>query len=150
MRIWVDADACPRAIKEIILRAAERRALETTLVANQALSVPPSPYVRAVRVPGGFDEADKHIEASVEAGDLVITADIPLAAAVVAKGALAINPRGTLYDKENIGERLALRDMMDELRSSRLIRGGPAPLDQKDKQAFANQLDRVLARVAQA
>lgn len=150
MRIWVDADACPRAIKEIILRAAERRALETTLVANQALSVPPSPYVRAVRVPGGFDEADKHIEASVEAGDLVITADIPLAAAVVAKGALAINPRGALYDKENIGERLALRDMMDELRSSRLIRGGPAPLDQKDKQAFANQLDRVLARVAQA
>ena len=150
MRIWVDADACPRAIKEIILRAAERRALETTLVANQALSVPPSPYVRAVRVPGGFDEADKHIEASVEAGDLVITADIPLAAAVVAKGALAINPRGMLYDKENIGERLALRDMMDELRSSRLIRGGPAPLDQKDKQAFANQLDRVLARVAQA
>lgn len=150
MRIWVDADACPRAIKEIILRAAERRALETTLVANQALSVPPSPYVRAVRVPGGFDEADKHIEALVEAGDLVITADIPLAAAVVAKGALAINPRGTLYDKENIGERLALRDMMDELRSSRLIRGGPAPLDQKDKQAFANQLDRVLARVAQA
>ena len=150
MRIWVDADACPRAIKEIILRAAERRALETTLVANQSLSVPPSPYVRAVRVPGGFDEADKHIEASVEAGDLVITADIPLAAAVVAKGALAINPRGMLYDKENIGERLALRDMMDELRSSRLIRGGPAPLDQKDKQAFANQLDRVLARVAQA
>lgn len=150
MRIWVDADACPRAIKEIILRAAERRALETTLVANQSLSVPPSPYVRAVRVPGGFDEADKHIEASVEAGDLVITADIPLAAAVVAKGALAINPRGALYDKENIGERLALRDMMDELRSSRLIRGGPAPLDQKDKQAFANQLDRVLARVAQA
>ena len=150
MRIWVDADACPRAIKEIILRAAERRALETTLVANQALSVPPSPYVRAVRVPGGFDEADKHIEALVEAGDLVITADIPLAAAVVAKGALAINPRGALYDKENIGERLALRDMMDELRSSRLIRGGPAPLDQKDKQAFANQLDRVLARVAQA
>ena len=150
MRIWVDADACPRAIKEIILRAAERRALETTLVANQALSVPPSPYVRAVRVPGGFDEADKHIEASVEAGDLVITADIPLAAAVVAKGALAINPRGALYDKENIGERLALRDMMDELRSSRLICGGPAPLDQKDKQAFANQLDRVLARVAQA
>ena len=150
MRIWVDADACPRAIKEIILRAAERRALETTLVANQALSVPPSPYVRAVRVPGGFDEADKHIEALVEAGDLVITADIPLAAAVVAKGALAINPRGMLYDKENIGERLALRDMMDELRSSRLIRGGPAPLDQKDKQAFANQLDRVLARVAQA
>ena len=150
MRIWVDADACPRAIKEIILRAAERRALETTLVANQSLSVPPSPYVRAVRVPGGFDEADKHIEASVQAGDVVITADIPLAAAVVAKGALAINPRGTLYDKENIGERLALRDMMDELRSSRLIRGGPPPLDQKDKQAFANQLDRVLARVAQA
>ncbi|MCC6709638.1 MAG: YaiI/YqxD family protein [Gammaproteobacteria bacterium] len=149
MHIWVDADACPRMIRDIILRAAERRAIATTLVANQALSLPPSPYVRSVRVPGGFDEADKHIENSVAPGDLVITADIPLAAGVIAKGALALNPRGTLYSKENIGERLAVRDMLDELRSTRQVRGGPPPLGAQDKQAFANQFDRLLARAGQ-
>ena len=149
MQIWVDADACPRLIKDIILRAAERRAIATTLVANQSLNLPPSPHVRAVRVPGGFDEADKHIENSVAPGDLVITADIPLAAAVIAKGALALNPRGTLYTTENIGERLAVRDMLDELRASRLVRGGPPPLDHKDRLAFANQFDRLLARTVQ-
>lgn len=150
MQIWVDADACPRMIRDIILRAAERRAIATTLVANASLNLPPSPHVRAVRVPGGFDEADKYIENAVAAGDLVITADIPLAAGVIARGALALNPRGTLYTTENIGERLAVRDMLDELRSSRLVRGGPPPLDQKDRQAFANQFDRLLARAAQA
>ena len=146
MQIWVDADACPRMIRDIILRAAERRGIPTTLVANQSLNLPPSPHVHAVRVPGGFDEADKHIENAVVPGDVVITADIPLAAAVIARGALALNPRGTLYTSENIGERLAVRDMLDELRSSRLVRGGPPPLDQKDRQAFANQFDRLLAR----
>ena len=149
MRIWVDADACPRMIRDIILRAAERRAITTTLVANQGLALAPSPVVRSVRVPGGFDEADKYIENAVEPGDLVITADIPLAAGVIAKGALALNPRGTLYTRENIGERLAVRDMLDELRSSRLVRDEPPPLDQKDRQAFANQFDRLLARAAQ-
>lgn len=146
MRIWVDADACPRMIRDIVLRAAERRAIATTLVANASLSVAPSPHVRAVRVPGGFDEADKYIENSVASGDLVITADIPLAAGVIAKGALALNPRGTLYTRDNIGERLAVRDMLEELRSARQVRGGPPPLDQKDRQAFANQFDRLLAR----
>jgi uncharacterized protein YaiI (UPF0178 family) len=150
MHIWVDADACPRVIRDIIFRAAERRAIATTLVANQSLSLPPSAHVRSVRVPGGFDEADKLIENSVAPGDIVITADIPLAAGVIAKGALALNPRGTLYTKDNIGERLAVRDMLDELRSSRLVRGGPPPLDQKDRQAFANQFDKLLARAAQA
>ena len=146
MQIWIDADACPRVIKDIVLRAAERRGIATTLVANQSLSLPPSAYVRGVRVPGGFDEADNHIENAVVPGDLVITADIPLAAAVLARGALALNPRGTLYTTENIGERLALRDMLDELRAARLVRGGPPPLDHKDRQAFANQFDRLLAR----
>lgn len=146
MHIWVDADACPRMIRDIIFRAAERRAIATTLVANQALNLPPSAHVRSVRVPGGFDEADKHIENSVAPGDIVITADIPLAAGVIARGALALNPRGTLYSKDNIGERLAVRDMLDELRATRQVRGGPPPLDQKDKQAFANQFDRLLAR----
>ncbi len=149
MHIWVDADACPRLIRDIILRAAERRGITTTLVANQSLHLPPSPHVRGVRVPGGFDEADKHIENAVAPGDLVITADIPLAAAVIARGALALNPRGTLYTSENIGERLAVRDMLDELRSARLVRGGPPPLEQKDRQAFANQFDRLLARAVQ-
>ena len=137
-------------IKDIIVRAAERRAIATTLVANQSLHLSPSPQVHSVRVPGGFDEADKYIENAVAPGDLVITADIPLAAGVIAKGALALNPRGTLYTKDNIGERLAVRDMLDELRSSRLVRGGPPPLDQKDRQAFANQFDRLLTRAGES
>ena len=146
MRIWVDADACPVAIKEVLYRAAERVGVELTLVANQSLSVPPSRYIKALRVPGGFDVADRHISERVEAGDLVVTADIPLAADVVAKGALALNPRGQLYTEDNIRERLAMRDMMEELRSAGTVTGGPSALGKKDRQAFANQLDRLLAR----
>ena len=146
MHVWVDADACPRPITDILLRAAERRGLLLTLVANHSLSVPPLPNVRSVRVPAGFDAADQHIENAVAAGDLVITADIPLAAAVVAKGALALNPRGTLYTRTNIGECLALRDLQDELRSGGVVSGGPPAFHQRDRQAFAGQLDRLLTR----
>ena len=149
MRIWVDADACPRVIRDIVVRAAEKRSIEAVFVANQGVPLPPSPWLRAVRVPGGFDAADRHIEQGVASGDLVITADIPLASAVIARGALALNPRGTLYDQHNIGERLAVRDMLEELRDQRRVRGGPPPLDQKDRQAFANQFDRLLAKAAQ-
>lgn len=146
MHIWVDADACPRAIRDILLRAAERTGVDLTLVANQTVAMPPSPRVRHLRVPGGFDAADARIVAEVAAGDLVVTADIPLAAAVVARGARALNPRGELYTEANVGERLAVRDMMAELRDQRAIRGGPPALAARDKQAFANQLDRLLAQ----
>lgn len=145
MQLWVDADACPRAIKDILYRAAERLGIDLTLVANRALAVPPSAHIHSVRVAGGFDAADSHIESAVAPGDVVVTADIPLAAAIVAKGAVALNPRGTLYTADNIGECLAMRDMMDELRSSRAISGGPPVLNNRDRQAFANQLDRLLA-----
>jgi uncharacterized protein YaiI (UPF0178 family) len=147
MRIWVDADACPVVIKEIIFRAAERKQLQTTLVANQMLRVPSSRFIRAVQVPSGFDVADGHIVAQVETGDLVITADIPLAAAVIEKGALAINPRGELYSQANIRESLSMRDFMENLRSSGVQTGGPAAFSQADRQAFANQLDRLLAGI---
>lgn len=146
MHIWVDADACPRVVRDILFRAAERVGVEMTLVANQALTVPRSNLIKTLRVPGGFDAADDRIIAQVSAGDLVITADIPLAAAVVQRGAQALDPRGRLYTTENVGERLAMRDMMEELRSARMVRGGPPVLDQRDRQAFANQLDRLLAR----
>lgn len=145
MHIWVDADACPRAIRDILFRAAERRKLPLTLVANQKLPVPPSQFVSSVRVPGGFDEADRHIEQRAGDGDIVITADVPLAAAVVARGAVALSPRGALYTEENVRERLAMRDMMEELRDARKVSGGPPPLGPKDKQTFANALDRLLA-----
>ncbi len=147
MRIWVDADACPNAIKEILFRAAERVGVETTLVANHPVRVPPSRHIRAVQVPGGFDVADHRIAAEVEDGDLVVTADIPLAAEVVAKGAVALNPRGELYTEENVRERLAMRNLMDELRGAGQVTGGPAPMNKGDRQAFANQLDRLLARL---
>jgi len=146
VRIWVDADACPAVIKDILYRACERVRVELTLVANQPLRVPRSPLIRTVRVASGFDVADRHIAEHVAPGDLVITADIPLAAEVVAKGASALNPRGELYTEENIGERLAIRDMMDELRSSGAVGGGPPALSQRDRQVFANALDRLLAR----
>lgn len=145
MHIWVDADACPAPIKDILFRAAERVGVELTLVANHALRTPPSRHIRAVQVPGGFDVADRRILEQVQAGDLVITADIPLAAEVVAAGALALNPRGQLYTEANIRERLAMRDLMDTLRSAGEVTGGPAALSNKDRQAFANQLDRLLA-----
>lgn len=146
LRIWVDADACPVVIKEIIYRAAERLQIETILVANQMLRTPPSRFIRAQQVPGGFDVADNAIVAQSQPGDLIITADIPLAAAVLEKGGHALNPRGELYTPANIQERLTMRNFMDSLRSSGVETGGPAPLNQADRQAFANQLDRFLAR----
>ncbi len=146
MRIWVDADACPGVIKEILFRAADRVRVELTLVANHPMRTPRSPYVKSMLVGAGFDVADRRIAELVEEGDLVITADIPLAADVVGKGALALNPRGDLYDEESVGEALAMRNLMDELRSGGMVTGGPAPLGKTDRQAFANQLDRILAR----
>ncbi len=146
MHIWVDADACPFAIKEILFRAAERTQIPLTLVANQPLRTPRSRFVRAIQVPRGFDMADSRIANEVRPGDLVITADIPLAADVVDRGGHAVNPRGELYTQDNIRERLAMRNLMDGLRSAGVDTGGPPPLSQADRQAFANQLDRLLAR----
>ena len=144
-QIWVDADACPRVIKEILFRAAERVGVPVILVANQPLQVPRSRYVRCIQVAAGFDVADNHIVQQAEAGDLVITADIPLAAELVAKGCLALNPRGELYTEDNIRQRLNMRDFMDTLRSSGVDTGGSAPFSQAERMAFANQLDRLLA-----
>jgi len=145
MRIWVDADACPNAIKEILFRAAERARISLTLVANQPVRTPPSQYIKALQVPPGFDVADNKIVELTEAGDLVITADIPLAAGVIDKGGHALDPRGETYTKDNIKERLAMRKLMDELRSSGVDTGGPATFGNADRQAFANKLDRFLA-----
>lgn len=146
MKIWVDADACPRAIKDILFRAADRLGVALILVANQPLSAPRSPHIRSVQVSAGFDEADRYIADQSGPGDLVITADIPLAAEVVEKDCLALSPRGALFTPENIRERLNLRDFMDTLRGSGVDTGGPPPLGQADRMAFANQLDRLLAR----
>ena len=146
IQIWVDADACPKVIKEILFRAADRVGVPVILVANQALQVPRSRYIRSIQVGAGFDVADSHIVQQSEAGDLVITADIPLAAEVIAKGCLALNPRGDLYTEDNIRQRLNMRDFMDTLRSSGVDTGGPASFNHADRQAFANQLDRLLAR----
>ena len=146
MHIWVDADACPNLIKEILFRAAERVQVPLTLVANQYLRTPPSQLIRAVQVPAGFDVADNHIVQQAQPEDLVITADIPLAAEIVEKGALALNPRGELYTRENIQQRLTMRNFMDELRSSGVDTGGPSAMNAQDRQAFANQLDRILAQ----
>jgi uncharacterized protein YaiI (UPF0178 family) len=148
MKIWVDADACPGVIKEILYRAAERRGLALILVANQGLRVPVSPHIRVVQVAKGFDVADNHIVASVVPGDLVVTADIPLAAAVIDKQAHALNPRGELYSRDNIRQLLDMRNFMDALRSSGVDTGGPPAFSQSDRQAFANQLDRFLAGLA--
>jgi uncharacterized protein YaiI (UPF0178 family) len=145
-QIWVDADACPKVIKEILFRAADRVGVPVTLVANQPLQVPGSRYIRSIQVAAGFDVADNHIVKQAEAGDLVITADIPLAAEVIAKGCLALNPRGDLYTEDNIRQRLNMRDFMDTLRSSGVDTGGPASFSQADRLAFANQLDRLLAK----
>jgi uncharacterized protein YaiI (UPF0178 family) len=148
MRIWVDADACPVVIKEILYRAAKRTGTELTLVANQPLSVPPSSLIRTVQVGAGFDVADDEIVKRAEVGDLVITADIPLAAEIIEKGAHALNPRGELYTTENIKARLNMRDFMDTLRGSGIQTGGPKEFSQSDRQAFANALDRLLAKAA--
>jgi uncharacterized protein YaiI (UPF0178 family) len=144
MRIWVDADACPNVIKDILFRAAERARVTVTLVANQAIRTPPSQFIRALQVPAGFDVADDRIVELVEAGDLVITSDIPLAAGVIDKGGHALDPRGEAYTGDNIKERLAVRKLMDELRSSGVDTGGPASFSNADRQAFASKLDRFL------
>ncbi len=148
MQIWIDADACPKAIKDILFRAAERCQLTTTLVANQMLPVPPSRYIRMLRVGGGFDVADNEIIQRMASGDLIVTGDIPLAAEAIAKGGHVIDTRGEAYSRENIGERLAMRDFMDGLRASGVDTGGPAALSSRDIQNFANQLDRFLTRHA--
>ena len=142
MFIWVDADACPNVIKEVLYRAADRTATTVTFVANQFLRVPPSPYLRTLQVPAGFDVADNEIVRRCQPGDLVITADIPLAAEVMEKGAVALNPRGERYSEATIRERLTMRDFMDTMRASGVQTGGPPALNQRDRQAFANELDK--------
>jgi uncharacterized protein len=148
MQIWVDADACPKVIKEILFRAAEKRKIQLTLVANKLLYCPPSKHIRAIQVPAGFDVADNKIAELVGQGDLVITADIPLAADVIARGGHALNPRGEFYTRDTIRERLTMRNFMDNLRNSGVDTGGPPAISQRDRQAFANQLDKFLARHA--
>ena len=149
MQIWVDADACPIVIKEILFRAAERKNITVTLVANKQLRLPASRFIKSVRVAGGFDVADKYIVEHMLQEDLVITADIPLAAEVIEKGGHALNPRGTFYTRDNIKERLAMRDLMDELRGSGIQTGGPKALSHADRQSFANQLDRYLRKIVE-
>lgn len=146
MQIWVDADACPNVIKDILFRAARRTGIQLTLVSNQPLRVPPGRNIRNVQVPAGFDVADNWIVEQVQPGDLVITADIPLAAGAVEKNAYALNPRGEFYTAANIRQRLGIRNFMDQLRASGVDTGGPAAFNQRDRQTFANQLDRFLAR----
>lgn len=150
MKIWVDADACPVVIKEILFRAAERTGIEVILVANQPVRVPRSRFVRMIQVGAGFDVADNEIVRRLEPGDLVITADIPLAAEVIEKGGHALNPRGELYSTDTIKARLDVRDYMETLRASGVDTGGPATLNQRDRQAFGNQLDRFLQRHGKA
>ena len=146
LKIWVDADACPVVVKEILYRAAERTGIQITLVANQALRTPKSPHINTLQVPKGFDVADNEIVKRLVAGDLVITSDIPLAADVIEKGGVALSPRGELYSTENIRGRLNMRDFMDTLRASGIDTGGPPVLSQSDRQSFANHLDTLLTR----
>ncbi|WP_374627339.1 YaiI/YqxD family protein [Pandoraea sp.] len=146
MQVLVDADACPFVVKEILFRAAQRAQVRVTLVANQYLRTPPSPFIKAIQVPSGFDVADARIVELVESGDLVITADIPLAASVLDKEGQALDPRGNWFTRENIEERLSVRDVMDQLRIAGIDTGGPAPFSPRDGKAFAGQLDRFLAR----
>lgn len=146
MNIWVDADACPVVIKEILFRAAERTGLMLTLVANQAISIPASPNIKRIQVAAGFDIADNEIVARLDPGDLVITSDIPLAAEAIEKGGLALSPRGELYTKDNIGARLNIRDFMDTMRASGIDTGGPPPLSKNDRKTFADHLDRLLTK----
>jgi len=148
MKIWVDADACPVVIKDILFRAAERTGVQLTLVANQPVRIPPSRCIKFIQVASGFDVADNEIVKRLGAGDLVITADIPLAAEVVEKGAYALNPRGELYSADNIRARLNMRDFMDTLRASGIDTGGPPALSQGDRKSFANHLDKILTRHA--
>jgi uncharacterized protein YaiI (UPF0178 family) len=150
MQIWVDADACPVVIKEILFRAAERTGVRMTLVANKPLRLPSAANLRFLQVPPGFDAADKRIVELMEPDDLVVTADVPLAAAAIDKGGIALNPRGELYTKENVRERLSVRNFLDELRGSGVNTGGPPALSQRERQAFANQLDTWLTKRAKA
>lgn len=145
-KIWVDADACPRVIKDILYRAADRLQMPLVLVANQSLETPESRHIRSVQVAHGFDVADNYIVKQADPGDLVVTADIPLAADAIAKGCIALNPRGELYTEENIRQRLSMRDFLDTLRGSGVDTGGPAAFSHGDRQVFANQLDRLLSR----
>ena len=145
-RIWIDADACPRDVKDLVFRAGERLRLAIVVVANKAMHVPPSPLVHMVQVAGGPDVADDHIAQHAARGDLAITADIPLAARLVAKSVVVLNPRGEEYDAENIGERLSIRDFLSEARDNGVVTGGPRAYGPKDKQRFANALDRALQR----
>lgn len=145
MKLWVDADACPVVIRDILFKAAKRTGVQLTLVANKPIRVPPGPNIRMLQVAAGFDVADNEIARRVAAGDLVITGDIPLAAEVIEKGAHALNPRGELYSAENIRARLNMRDFMDTLRASGIDTGGQPALSQSDRQSFANHLDRLLA-----
>jgi uncharacterized protein YaiI (UPF0178 family) len=146
MTIWVDADACPTVIKEILYRAAERTQIPLILVANQSLTTPKSAFIKSIRVASGFDVADNYIVQQANEGDLIITADIPLAAEVLEKGAEALNPRGERYDRETIRQKLTMRDFMDEMRGSGIVSGGPPPLSQTDRREFANALDRYLSQ----
>lgn len=144
--IWVDADACPNVIKDILFRAAEREQVEVTLVANQWIRTPTSRFIRSIQVPGGFDVADDEIVRRVAPGDLVVTQDIPLAAFAIEKGALALHPRGEMYTRDTIAARLSMRNFMEELRGAGVDTGGPAAMHSRDRQAFANELDKWLAR----
>lgn len=146
MQIWVDADACPGVIKEILFRVADRLQMQVTLVANQLMRVPPSRFIRSVQVPRGFDVADAEIVRLLEPGDLVVTADIPLAADVLKKGGFALNPRGEFYSEANIAQHLSTRQFMEQLRESGIDTGGPAPFSQRDQQQFANALDKHLQK----
>lgn len=147
MHIWVDADACPKVVKEILFRVADRTKVQVTLVANQSLITPKSPFIKSIRVASGFDVADNYIMQEVQKDDLIITADIPLAAEVIEKGGHALNPRGELYSTETIKQKLVMRDLMDELRGSGAeTGGGPPPLNQRDRREFANQLDKFVAK----
>jgi len=146
MKIWVDADACPVVIKDILFRAAERTGVQLTLVANQPVRIPPSRYIKSLQVASGFDVADNEIVKRLGAGDLVITSDIPLAADVIEKEGYALSPRGELYTADNIRGRLNMRDFMDTLRASGVDTGGPPALNQSDRKSFANELDKILTR----
>lgn len=146
MKIWIDGDACPNAIKDILFRAAERTATRLTLVANHTVKIPRSPQISFLQVASGFDVADNEIVKRLAPGDLVITGDIPLAAEVIENGGRALNPRGELYTTDNIKARLTMRDLMESLRSSGIESGGQAPLNQSDRKAFADQLDRIITR----
>lgn len=148
MQIWVDADACPNIIKDVLYKAATRRKITLTLVANTGLSVPSSDYIETIRVAQGFDVADDEIAQRVRPGDLVVTADIPLADSIVEKGATGLNPRGELYTEDNVKGLLRMRNLMEELRSGGMVSGGPAPIGPKDKQEFTNQLDKFLTQSA--